>query len=59
MKFLKFFLFFILILSSNLSKAATRLGDDDYQRLVDMGYNKLDAYSDDYTGVKTYWYTLE
>ena len=59
MKFLKFFLFFLLILSSNLSKAATRLGDDDYQRLVDMGYNKLDAYSDDYTGVKTYWYTLE
>ena len=59
MKVLKLFLFILLLSSANSSNAATRLSQDDYQRLVDLGYNKLNAYSDDYTDVKTYWYTLE
>ena len=59
MKVLKLFLFILLLSSANSSNAATRLSQDDYQKLVDLGYNKLDAYSDDYTGVQTYWYTLE
>ena len=59
MKVLKLFLFILLLSSANSSNAATRLSQDDYQRLVDLGYNKLNAYSDDYTDVKTYWYSLE
>ena len=59
MKVLKLFLFVLLLSSANSANAAIRLSQDDYQKLVDLGYNKLDAYSDDYTGVQTYWYTLE
>lgn len=59
MQFLKLIIFLLLVLSANFAGAAERLSSKDYQRLVDLGYNKLDAYSDDYTGAKAYWYTLE
>ena len=58
MKLLRFFTLFFLFFI-NTANAATRLSEKDYDRLVDFGYNKLNAYPDDYSGVKAYWYTLE
>jgi hypothetical protein len=58
MKLLRFFTLFLLFFI-NTANAATRLSEKDYDRLVDFGYNKLNAYPDDYSGVKAYWYTLE
>ena len=51
-------LFFIVIFSSQ-SFADQRLGPGDYKRLVDLGYNKLDAYADNYSRTKPYWFKLE
>ena len=48
-----------MILFTNVTQAAIRLSDKDYDKLVEFGYNKLNAYSDDYTDVKAYWYTLD
>jgi len=59
MNLLKFLTIFSLILFANISQASTRLSDKDYEKLVDYGYNKLNAYSDDYTDVRAYWYTLD
>jgi len=59
MNLLKFLIFFCLILFTNVTQAAIRLSDKDYDKLVEFGYNKLNAYSDDYTDVKAYWYTLD
>jgi len=58
---MRLFKFFILItlFFINIANAATRLSENDYDRLVDFGYNKLNAYPDDYSGVKAHWYTLE
>jgi len=58
---MQLFKFFILItlFFINIANAATRLSENDYDRLVDFGYNKLNAYPDDYSGVKAHWYTLE
>ena len=58
MKLLRFFTLFLLFFI-NTANAATRLSEKDYDRSVDFGYNKLNAYPDDYSGVKAYWYTLE
>ena len=58
MKLLRFFTLFLLFFI-NTANAATRLSEKDYDRLVYFGYNKLNAYPDDYSGVKAYWYTLE
>ena len=58
MNLLGFFTLFLLFFI-NTANAATRLSEKDYDRLVDFGYNKLNAYPDDYSGVKAYWYTLE
>jgi hypothetical protein len=51
-------LFFIVIFSTQ-SFAEQRLVPNDYKRLVDLGYSKLDAYGDDYTNSKPYWFKLE
>ena len=51
-------LFFIVIFSTQ-SFAEQRLGPNDYKRLVDLGYNKLDAYADNYSNTKPYWFKLE
>ena len=55
---LRVLLFFIVIFSSQ-SFAEQRLGPNDYKRLVDLGYNKLDAYADNYSNTKPYWFKLE
>lgn len=49
---------FIVFLSSH-SFAEKRLGPDDYKELVNLGYNKKDAYADDYSKTKAYWFKLE
>mgnify|MGYP000736775811 FL=1 len=59
MKLLKIIALLSLISIPQWSVAAERLSAKDYDKLVGLGYNKLDAYSDDYSNVKTYWYTLE
>ena len=59
MKLLKIIVLLSLITLPQLSAAVERLSAKDYDKLVGLGYNKLDAYSDDYSNVKTYWYTLE
>ncbi len=55
---LRFFLFFFIFLSVH-SFAENRLGSSDYNKLVELGYNKLDAYADDYSKTKAYWFKLE
>jgi len=59
MKLSKIIIILVLILTSGVAHAAERLSMKDYNKLIDLGYNKLDAYSDDYSKVKTRWYTLE
>ncbi len=55
---LRFFLIFFIFLSVH-SFAENRLGPSDYNKLVELGYNKLDAYADDYSKTKAYWFKLE
>jgi hypothetical protein len=55
---LKFIFIFIVFLSSQCF-AEKRLGPSDYQELVNLGYNKIDAYADDYSRTKAYWFKLE
>lgn len=55
---LKFIFIFIVFLSSQCF-AEKRLGPGDYQELVNLGYNKIDAYADDYSRTKAYWFKLE
>ncbi len=55
---LRFFLIFFIFLSVH-SFAENRLGASDYNKLVELGYNKLDAYADDYSKTKAYWFKLE
>jgi hypothetical protein len=59
MKLSKIVITLVLVLMSGVANTAERLSLKDYDKLVDLGYNKLDAYSDDYSKVKTRWYTLE
>ena len=51
-------LLFIVFFSTQCF-AEKRLGPNDYKRLVDLGYNKLDAYADNYSNTKPYWFKLE
>ena len=53
------FLLIFFILFSTQSFAEKRLGPNDLKALVDLGYNKKDAYADDYSKTKAYWFTLE
>ena len=49
------FLFFV----STNGFADSRLGMKDLNKLRDLGYNKKDAYADDYSKSKAYWFKLE
>ena len=49
------FLFFI----PSGSFAEKRLELKDLKELIDLGYNKKDAYADDYSKSKAYWFKLE
>jgi len=54
----RFFIILFIFLSANCF-AENRLGPSDYNKLVELGYNKLDAYADDYSKTKAYWFKLE
>jgi hypothetical protein len=55
----KFFIFLFVLLINFSVYGEERLKPKDYDKLVDLGYQKLDAYADDYSKGKTYWFTLE
>ena len=59
MKLYTIFLILIYIFVFEPANAEERLSQKDYQKLIDLGYNKIDAYADDYSKTKAYWYTLE
>ena len=52
-------IFIFIVFLSSPSFAEKRLGPDDYKELVNLGYNKKDAYADDYSKTKAYWFKLE
>ena len=52
------FLIFLILISSG-SFAENRLGIQNLKQLIDLGYNKKDAYADDYSKSKAYWFELE
>ena len=52
------FLIFLILISSG-SFAENRLGIQNLKQLIDLGYNKKDAYADDYSKSKAYWFKLE
>ena len=52
------FIIFLFFISTN-SFAENRLGIKDLKELIDLGYNKKDAYADDYSKSKAYWFKLE
>ena len=49
----------VLFFISTNSFADNRLGIQDLKKLTDLGYNKKDAYADDYSKSKAYWFKLE
>ena len=49
----------VLFIFSTNSFADNRLGIQDLKKLIDLGYNKKDAYADDYSKSKAYWFKLE
>ena len=49
----------VLFFISTNSFADNRLGIKDLKKLIDLGYNKKDAYADDYSKSKAYWFKLE
>ena len=59
MKLYKFLLILISFFGFVSANATERLSQKDYQKLIDLGFNKLDAYGDDYSKSTAYWYTLE
>ena len=59
MKLYKSLLFIFCFFIMQNTHAAERLSSKDYQKLVDLGFNKLDAYADDYSDSEAYWYSLE
>src|SRR6056300_326847 len=59
MKLYKLLLFIFCFYITQNTYAAERLSSKDYQKLVDLGFNKLDAYADDYSDSEAYWYSLE
>ena len=58
-KLYKLLLFIFCFYITQNTYAAERLSSKDYQKLVDLGFNKLDAYADDYSDSEAYWYSLE
>ena len=59
MKLYKLIIFILCFFVAQNTHAAERLTSKDYQKLIDLGFNKLDAYADDYSNTEAYWYTLE
>ena len=59
MKLYKLIIFILCFFIAQNTHAAERLSSKDYQKLVDLGFNKLDAYADDYSDSEAYWYSLE
>ena len=53
------FIFIFFVFFSSHCLAEKKLGPDDYEKLVKLGYNKLDAYADNYSKSKPYWFKLE
>ncbi len=49
----------VLFFISTNSFAENRLGMKDLKKLAELGYNKTDAYADDYSKSKAYWFKLE
>ena len=59
MKLPQLIIFILCFFISLNTYAVERLSGKDYQKLIDLGYNKLDAYADDYSNSEAYWYTLK
>jgi hypothetical protein len=53
------FIIIILVFCSTNSLAEKRLGPENFKELSNLGYNKKDAYADDYTKTNAYWFKLE
>ena len=53
------FIIIILVFFSTKSLAEKRLGPENFKELIDLGYNKKDAYADDYSKTKAYLFKLE
>ena len=53
------FIIIILVFFSTKSLAEKRLAPENFKELIDLGYNKKDAYADDYSKTKAYWFKLE
>jgi hypothetical protein len=53
------FIIIILIFFSTNSLAEKRLGPENFKELSNLGYNKKDAYADDYSKTNAYWFKLE
>ncbi len=51
--------FIFIVFFSSYSFAEKRLGPSDYKELLNIGYNKKDAYADDYSKTNAYWFKLE
>ena len=51
--------FIFVVFFSSYCFAEKRLGPEDFKELVNLGYNKIDAYADDYSRTKAYWFKLE
>lgn len=49
----------ILLFFSSNSFGENRLGPKNFKALIDIGYSKKDAYADDYSKSKAYWFKLE
>ena len=55
---LRFIIITLFFFSTN-SLAEKRLGPKNFKELSNLGYNKKDAYADDYSKTKAYWFKLE
>mgnify|MGYP001181290627 CR=1 FL=1 len=53
------FVAIILLFFSSYSYGENRLGPKNLKALIDLGYSKKDAYADDYSKSKAYWFELE
>ena len=53
------FIITILVFFSTNSLAEKRLGPENFKELSNLGYNKKDAYADDYSKTNAYWFKLE
>tara|TARA_Y100001958_G_C21231733_1_gene557541 strand:+ start:1140 stop:1865 length:726 start_codon:yes stop_codon:yes gene_type:complete len=49
----------ILLFFSSYSFGENRLGPKNFKALINIGYSKKSAYSDDYSKSKVYWFKLE